>query len=104
MKKRLNIVLPEATVRTIARLTKPGERSRFIDRAVRHYVATRSTEALKAQMERTAVRDRDLDREVAEEWLAVDQEIWQRLDQSEKHRKQTSRSVGRSSSQRSTRL
>jgi hypothetical protein len=103
MNKRLNIVLPEATVRTIARLVKPGERSRFIDRAVRHYVATQSTEALKAQLERTAVRDRDLDREVAEEWSASDQEIWQ-LEQSEKHRKQTSRSVGRSSSQRSTRL
>ena len=103
MNKRLNIVLPETTVRTIARLVKPGERSRFIDRAVRHYVATQSTEALKAQLERTAVRDRDLDRQVAEEWSAADQEIWQRLDQSEKHRKPASRSVGRSSSQRSTR-
>jgi len=103
MNKRLNIVLPETTVRTIARLAKPGERSRFIDRAVRHYVATQSTEAVRAQLARTAVRDRDLDREVTEEWSAVDHEIWQRLDQSEKHRTSVSRSVERSSSQRSTR-
>jgi hypothetical protein len=103
MNRRLNIVLPETTVRTIARLAKPGERSRFIDRAVRHYVATQSTEALRAQLEQTAVRDRDLDREVAEDWLAVDQEIWQRLDQAEKHRKPAFQSVGRSSSRRSTR-
>jgi hypothetical protein len=103
MNKRLNIVLPETTVRTIARLAKPGERSRFIDRAVRHYVATQSTEALKAQLERTAVRDRDLDRQVAKEWSAVDQELWQQLDQSEKHRKAASQSAGRSSSRRSTR-
>jgi hypothetical protein len=103
MNKRLNIVLPETTVRTIARLAKPGERSRFIDRAVRHFVATQSTEALKAQMERSAVRDRDLDREVAEEWLAVDQEIWQRLDQPKQNRKPATRSAGKSFSQRSTR-
>jgi hypothetical protein len=81
MNKRLNIVPPETTVRTIARLAKPGERSRFIDRAVRRYVATQSTEALKVQMERTALRDRDLDRQVTEELSVVDQEIWQRPDQ-----------------------
>ena|SRR5271167_305081 len=103
MNKRLNIVLPETTVRSIARLAKPGERSRFIDRAVRHYVATQSTEALKAQLQQTAVRDRDLDREVAEEWSAVDQEIWQQPDQAEKHRKLAFQSGGRSSSRRSTR-
>ena len=103
MNKRLNIVLPESTVRTISRLAKPGERSRFIDRAIRHYVATQSTEALRAQLERAAMRDRDLDHQVTEEWSAVDQEIWQRLDQSEKHRKAASRSVVRSSSRRSTR-
>lgn len=103
MNKRLNIVLPETTVQNIARLAKPGERSRFIDRAVRHYVATHSTEALRAQLERTAVRDRDLDRQIAEEWSAVGQEISQRLDQSERHRKAASQSVVRSSSRRSTR-
>ena len=65
--------------------------------------ATEVHRNLAAQLERTAVRDRDLDRQVAEEWSAADQEIWQRLDESEKHRKRASRSVGRSSSQRSTR-
>ena len=34
MSKRLNIVLPETTVKTIDRLARPGERSRFIDKAV----------------------------------------------------------------------
>jgi CopG family transcriptional regulator / antitoxin EndoAI len=76
MSKRINIVLPETTVQTIDRMAKPGQRSRFIDAAVRHYVANRSTEALRARLEHAAVRDQDLEHEVAAEWLAVDKESW----------------------------
>jgi CopG family transcriptional regulator / antitoxin EndoAI len=78
--KRINIVLPEATVQTIDRMAKPGQRSRFINAAVQHYVANRSIEALRAQLERATVRDRDLDREVARDWFAVDHETWKKLD------------------------
>jgi hypothetical protein len=63
-------------MQTLDRMAGPGERSRFIDQAVRHYVANLSVEALRAQLELTAVRDRDLDREIAAEWSAVDQETW----------------------------
>ena len=62
MSKRINIVLPEATVRTIDRMVKPSQRSRFINQTVQHFVANRSIEALRTQLEQTAVRDRDLDR------------------------------------------
>src|SRR5438552_15506360 len=77
MSKRINIVLPTATIQTIDRLAKPGMRSKFIKTAVDHYVANRSTEALRAQLERAAVRDQDLDREVAADWFAVDRETCQ---------------------------
>jgi metal-responsive CopG/Arc/MetJ family transcriptional regulator len=60
MSKRINIVLPEATIRTIDRLARPGMRSKFIKAAVEHYVANRSTEALRTRLERAAVRDQDL--------------------------------------------
>jgi hypothetical protein len=102
MSKRLNIVLPEATVQTIDRMARPGQRSRFIDQAVRHFVAHRSIEALRVQLEHAAVRDQDLDREVASDWLAVDQELWQRLDKAEPPKPGT-RSVEKSTSPRSTR-
>jgi CopG family transcriptional regulator/antitoxin EndoAI len=102
MSKRLNIVLPTATVQTIDRLVKPGERSRFINQAVQYYIAERSTEALRARLERAAVRDQDIDREVAADWFAVDQEAWQRLDNPEKA-KRRSRSAAKSTSRRSTR-
>ena len=101
MRKRINIVLPEATVHTIDRLAKPGERSRFINQAVQHFVMHRSSEALRAKLERAVVRDQDLDREITADWFAVDNEAWQRLD--EQRKKASTRSAEKSTSQRSIR-
>jgi len=83
MAQRINIILPEATIRTIDRMARPGQRSRFIDRAVQHYVATASAEALQERLKQAALRDRDLDLEIAGDWFAVDQEQWQKLDEQE---------------------
>jgi CopG family transcriptional regulator/antitoxin EndoAI len=102
MAKRINVILPETTVRTLDRLAKPGERSRLIDKAVQHYAATRSPEALREQLKQAAIRDRDLNLEIADEWFAVDRESWQQLDDEEK-RPQSRRSAGTSTSRRSTR-
>lgn len=105
MSKRLNIVLPETTVETIDRLAKPGERSRFIDKAVQHYVSHQSTEALRARLEQSAVRDQDIDRQVAEDWVAVDHEARQRLDHqpTQAALKPATRAGAKSTSRRSTR-
>ena len=84
MTKRINIILPEDTIRTIDRLSRPGQRSRFIHRAVEHYVATAGPEALHERLNQAAIRDRDLDLEISHDWLAVDQEQWQQLDTQEK--------------------
>src|ERR1700722_15902340 len=84
MAKRINVILPEATVRTIDRLSKPGQRSRFIDRAVQHYVTTASPEALQERLKQAALRDHDLDLEISQDWFAVDQEQWQKLENQEK--------------------
>ena len=101
MSKRINIVLPTATIQTIDRFAKKGLRSKFIKTAVEHYVESRSREALRAQLERAAVRDRDLDRQIADEWFAVDQEAWQELDA--ERPKRSSRSAAKSTLRRSTR-
>ncbi len=84
MSKRINIVLPEATIKTIDEMAKPGQRSRFIDLAVQHFVASTSAQALRARLEQTAVRDQDLDQEITSDWFAVDQESWRNLDQQPK--------------------
>src|SRR5262249_48055677 len=101
MSKRINIVLPEATVQTIDRMAKPGQRSRFINQAVHYFLANRSTEALRTQLERATIRDRDLERDVAKDWFAVDEESWQKLDQPQ--RKPATRGAAKSTSRRSTR-
>jgi hypothetical protein len=103
MGKRINIVLPEATIQTIGRMAKPGQRSHFINQAVQHFIATRSTEALRAQLERAAIRDRDLDGEVAADWFAADQEAWQNLQTPKAARKPPTRGAEKSTSRCSIR-
>ena len=106
MARRINVILPEDTLRTIDRIVKPGGRSRFIHRAIQHYVKTASPEALREQLKQAALRDRDIDLEVAEDWFAVDQEQWQRLDQEETPAKSSRSAIRReveSTSRRSTR-
>lgn len=101
MNKRINIVLPERILRGIDRMVKPGGRSRFIAQAVEHFVSYQSTEALKSRLEHAAVRDRDLDREVAADWFAVDSEAWRQLDTGELRSKVVGRSAAKSTSRRS---
>ena len=102
MAKRINVILPEATIRTIDRLAKPGERSRLIDKAIQYYAATRSAEAVREQLKQAALRDRDLDQEIAEDWAAVDRESWQHADHEPK-RTASGRNAGKSTSRHSTR-
>ena len=103
MTRRINIILPEDTVRTIDRMVRPGQRSRFIQHAVQHYVATASPQALQERLKQAAIRDRDLTLEIANDWFAVDREQWQRLDIQEKRATASTRKEGRSTSRRSTR-
>jgi CopG family transcriptional regulator/antitoxin EndoAI len=76
MAKRINVILPNTVVSTLDRLVKPGERSRFIDRAIQHYVATRSVLGLREQLKLSPIRDRDIDQRIAADWAAVDNEPW----------------------------
>lgn len=57
------------------------------------------SEGLRAKLERAIGRDRDLDREIAADWSAVDRETGERLDR----RERGARSKRRSTSPRSTR-
>jgi hypothetical protein len=103
MATRINVILPEDTVQAIDRVTRPGQRSRFIDRAVRHYFATASPQALRERLKQAAIRDRDLDLEMARDWFAVDQEQWLQLDAHEERATPGSRREVKSTSRRSTR-
>ena len=101
MAKRINVILPNTVVDTLDRLVKPGERSRFIDRAIQHYVETRSVLGLREQLKLSAIRDRDIDQEIAADWAAVDNEPWQHID--ERKEKKHSRTAAKSTSRALTR-
>ena len=96
MAKRINIILEDETAQTINRAAKPGERSRFINRAVQYYAATHSPAALRERLKQAALRDRDLADEIAGDFRAVDREAWQALSRGERNVKRSTRGAEKS--------
>ncbi|MBI1894764.1 MAG: ribbon-helix-helix protein, CopG family [Candidatus Rokubacteria bacterium] len=78
MHRRVNITLPEETIRLIDRAAARGDRSRFIDQAVRHLVHEMRRAKLKTLLKEGAVRRAERDLLLAEEWFSLDEEAWQR--------------------------
>ena len=96
MAKRMNIILEDETELTIKRSARPGERSRFINRAVQYYAATHSPAALRVRLKQAALRDRDLANEIGLDWRAVDREAWQALIRGERRTKRSTRDAEKS--------
>ena len=79
-RRRLTLTLPDETLRLIDRLVEGGGRSRVVDAAVRHYVATVGRKRLAARLKAGAQRHAARTLQVVEEWLPLDEEAWrQRL-------------------------
>ncbi len=74
MNVRINVVLPEQTVRLIDHAVPKGQRSRLIDLAVRRYIEQRSRERLRELLREGAEARRERDLALAEEWFALDAE------------------------------
>ena len=71
MNRRLNITLPEQTVRMLDRAAPRGQRSRLIDEAVRHFVNEQGRANLRNQLALGAAARSERDREIAEEWFVL---------------------------------
>jgi hypothetical protein len=65
---------------------------------------TVNPEALQERLKHAALRDQDLDLEIASDWFAVDRELWQKLDKHEKRQPRAGRKEVKSTSRRSTRV
>jgi CopG family transcriptional regulator / antitoxin EndoAI len=76
MHLRLNIILPEETVRLINRLAGKRYRSRFIDRAVKRYVEEVGRANLRKSLKEGAILGAERDLRLAEEWFAAEGEAW----------------------------
>lgn len=77
MHRRINITLPEATVRLLDRVAPKGDRSRLIAEAVSHYVESTGRAQLRKQLKEGAIRRSERDRRLTEDWFALDEEVWQ---------------------------
>lgn len=77
MTRRINIVLPEETVRVLDRVAPKGNRSRLISEAVMHYLTSRAKNNLAERLREGAVANARRDLELAQEWFSLDEETWQ---------------------------
>ena len=73
MHLRLNITLPEETVRLIDRVAKRGNRSRLISDAVKRYVQELGRANLRRRLKQGAKRRADRDLAIAAEWFALEE-------------------------------
>ncbi len=78
MYRRINVTLPEGTVRLLERVAPKGERSRLIDEAIRGLVEKVGRANLRRQLREGALRRADRDLALAREWFTLDEEVWQR--------------------------
>lgn len=74
---RINVTLPSETLTLLAQFAPKGERSRFISEAIQHYIAQIQTETLREQLKEGAIRRAERDLSLAEDWFALEEEVWQ---------------------------
>ena len=87
MSKRINIVLPDKTLAVLDRVAARGARSRFIDRAVRHYVETQGRHSLREQLKAGYRANAERDLAMAAEWYPLEEEAWRTLEESRRPKK-----------------
>lgn len=83
MHQRLNISLPATTLRLSDRVVPKGDRSKFIEHAVRTELARTKCTELRRQLEEGYRRRADEDRQLTGEWDHLSAEVWARLGRQE---------------------
>lgn len=76
MARRINVILSDEVVRVMDRVTKPGQRSRFIAEAIHHYVAKTGRATLRRRLKEGAIKRADRDLALASEWFSLEEEAW----------------------------
>jgi CopG family transcriptional regulator / antitoxin EndoAI len=76
MHKRLNITLPESTVTLIDEIAPKGDRSLFIDIAVRAYITQNQQETLREKLKAGAIARSLRDSQLSSDWFDLEEELW----------------------------
>lgn len=74
--RRINITLPENTVRLMDRMTAKGDRSRLIAEAVQQYLRETTRTQVRKRLQEGAVRRAERDLQLAREWFFVDKKAY----------------------------
>ena len=76
MNQRINVSLPEETLRLLDRVAGKGDHSRLIDEAVRYYIDQKGRRELKKRLQEGAIRRAARDLQLTEEWFPLEEEVW----------------------------
>ncbi len=74
--QRVNITLPEATLKIIDRVAGTGKRSRFIDTSVKYYVRETTRSKIRESLKNGYATLAEADRLIAKDWSVFDRETW----------------------------
>ncbi|MGD0222274.1 MAG: hypothetical protein ABSF71_08040 [Terriglobia bacterium] len=78
MSKRINVILPDETLAVLDRVTKRGDRSRFVSRAVLHFVKSRAKQNLRGRLKAGYQANAQENLQIALEWFPLEEEVWRR--------------------------
>ena len=78
MYRRINITLPEKTLELVDRVSKKGDRSRFINEAIKRYVREVGRAKIRKELKAAYLEGAERDRQLAEEWFFLEEESWQK--------------------------
>jgi CopG family transcriptional regulator/antitoxin EndoAI len=76
--KRLNITLPESTLALLETVANKGERSTFIDNAIKAFIKQNKQITLRESLKEGAIARSERDLNLADEWFEIDDELWQK--------------------------
>ncbi len=76
-RKRINIVLPESTVMLLETVAGKGERSSFIDNAIKAHIKQTKQQNLRERLKEGAIARSERDANLAGEWFEIEEELWQ---------------------------
>ena len=77
MYQRINITLPNETLQLLDRIAPKGDRSHFIDQAVKYYINAEAKKNLRDKLKQGAMRRADRDLGITQDWFNIDEESWQ---------------------------
>jgi CopG family transcriptional regulator/antitoxin EndoAI len=74
MSKRINIILPDTTLKVLDRVAPKGNRSHFISQAVLYYVHSVSKQNLRDQLKAGYQANAEENLDIALEWFPLEEE------------------------------